>query len=259
MNDKSLIFSEIVFQIYFFFLFLSVYYNSSRWWKSGVTITIHFFKSGILSLKMSHCKMTRHVFPFADVNDIPATLIDELWHGIQDIPIQRWTPSVMFGKSSRRLQCTYGSSDYKFANTIFRAGAIDSVRGLSAMIAYLSHRFKVTFDMVHLNQYPQQDQDVVNPAKLGWHSDDEGLIQSNTPIVGISFGYPQQFGLRSKQTHSMKLLRLTAHKTTYVMLAGCQLTHEHCVVPLTKLQKRQVTEPFGGIRFSVTFRCLASH
>ena len=170
-----------------------------------------------------------------------------------------WKASTMFGHSSRRLQCTVGKS-YRFGNTTFPAIPFGQVPAMGRLADYFGTLYDCTFGMAHLNIYPDQHvQPVCRPAKLGWHADDEKVLDPDVPIVCISFGEPMRVRFKPNTCPSTVTSLETGHKQVYVMAGAFQQEFLHCVTPLTKKRRQEIpADPsFFGARWSITFRGLA--
>ena len=177
-----------------------------------------------------------------------------------------WKSSKMMGHVSKRQQFTVGS-DYKFGNTNFTGISWESVPYLDQLRRRLGKVLcdgnELAFGMVHLNKYPDQDH-VQNQAKLPWHADDEKMIDQTVPIVGLSFGEPMRLLTKPNGKGRQPIEELiTFDGQMYMFKPGMQSTHQHCVKPLTKAQRKRIAiptedNPFFGDRYSITFRGLVT-
>lgn len=163
-----------------------------------------------------------------------------------------WYPHrSAWGLTKRRIM-TLGSS-YGFSGNKYPSAPFSSIDGVTELAATLSSVFGVELGMAHCNWYDQKTK-----AQISYHSDDEGDLLENGPIVCLSFGSPMRLQLAPKppkgNTAKTSVSHLCTHMTAYVMDGTTQKKYVHRVVCATKKQQqaKQFTE-----RISVTFRALA--
>ena len=194
-------------------------------------------------------KLTYLLPPYvAVVQGLDKSTVDRAMNGIQNVDDRIWSSSVMYGHRSARKQFTCGA-DYKFGGKKHKAVDVDRIDGLAEVMEYLSGQFKCDFSMAHMNIYPTA------AAHLGWHADDEPVINPDVPIVGVSWGAPMRLIFRLKADHLKTYQLITSPGQVYVMMPGFQQVGEHRVARLTKKNLKNLNVANNdGVRISATFR-----
>ena len=101
----------------------------------------------------------------------------------------------------------------------------------------------VVFDACFINLYENEK------GNLGWHADDSPSIDANKPVVILSIGEPRTLWVRPYKAPENVTTHLLHTGSLFVMDAGMQQTHQHCV------QKEEATPK--GPRLSLVFRGLS--
>ena len=81
---------------------------------------------------------------------------------------------------------------------------------------------------------------------VGWHADDDPLVDQTQPIASVSVGGSRKFDLRMTHDRSVKTRFVLSEGDLAVMLPGCQ---EHCQHQVPKQAKAHP-------RINLTFRVL---
>jgi alkylated DNA repair dioxygenase AlkB len=91
--------------------------------------------------------------------------------------------------------------------------------------------FKLEFDTVLINGYNGKD-------KVGWHSDDEELLNSEKPIVSVSFGGTRDFDIKLIDDKNQKWRLSLNDGDVVVMMPGVQKKYYHQVPSRMKAKRR---------------------
>lgn len=158
---------------------------------------------------------------------------------LQDIPWKN-DEVVIFGKHivTKRKAAWYGDSNYVYiySNTIKQA--LPWTRELVKIKQIIENLSNTEFNSCLLNLY--QDGNV----GMGWHSDDEESIESDSTIASVSFGAERKFYLKHKQ--SKKIISvLLEHGSLLLMKEGTQKNWLHSLP-----KSKKITLP----RINLTFR-----
>jgi len=81
---------------------------------------------------------------------------------------------------------------------------------------------------------------------VGWHADNEPLVDQSHPIASVSVGGSRKFDVRMAHNHSVKTRFVLSEGDLVVMLPGCQ---EHC-------QHQVPKQAHAQSRINLTFRVL---
>lgn len=88
-------------------------------------------------------------------------------------------------------------------------------------------------------------------ASLGWHSDKESNMVTQSPIISWSFGFPRRFRVRTKDDkHTILFDGWLESGDLLIMEQDCQELTEHCIWKLTKTELKH----FGSVSDDQMFR-----
>lgn len=139
----------------------------------------------------------------------------------------------IFNKMTKipRKQQTYGIS-YCFSGVCFDALPIPEI--IKPFIEYANNLEQGTFNMALVNWYSDGEE------YIGFHSDDEKQLITNSPIYCFSFGCPRDFILKSKNSKDEKLKLILDNNSLVIMGGTCQKTHLHSI-PKRKNKTRRIS------------------
>jgi alpha-ketoglutarate-dependent dioxygenase alkB family protein 2 len=98
-------------------------------------------------------------------------------------------------------------------------------------------KFKLIFDTILINGYNGSD-------KVGWHSDNEKLLNKNKPIISVSFGTTRDFDVRLTSNIKKKWRQALNSGDVVIMMPGVQQKYQHHIPPRSG----------KGRRYNLTFR-----
>jgi alkylated DNA repair dioxygenase AlkB len=150
--------------------------------------------------------------------------------------------TVMFGKRvvTARKVAWYGDTNYSYTYSGVSKTAMlwtDGLRELRTIVEDVSGH---TYNSCLLNLYADGMQG------MGWHSDDEKMLQPRACIASLSLGAARNFDLKHRQDKS-KVRIFLEHGSLLTMEATTQEHWQHAM-PKTK----KVTQP----RINLTFRTI---
>lgn len=133
---------------------------------------------------------------------------------------------------------TQDTFDYSYSNHSVPVRAtfpeLERIRGEVEVLTGAKYNF------VLINRYRDGKDGV------GWHADDEPLVDQTQPIASVSVGGTRKFDLRMAHNHSVKTRFMLSEGDLAVMLPGCQ---DHCQHQVPKQAEAQP-------RINLTFRVL---
>lgn len=148
--------------------------------------------------------------------------------------------AIIFGKKiiTQRKVAWYGDSvyDYTYSNTTKTSLIWTPI--LLELKQKVEQLLNTTFNSCLLNLYHSGDEGV------GWHSDDEKMLERGGEIASLSFGAERQFSLKHK-TEKAKTSLILQSGSLLVMKGKTQIYWLHSL-PKTKKVK--------GARINLTFR-----
>lgn len=100
-----------------------------------------------------------------------------------------------------------------------------------------------TYTAVLINEYRD------GSDYISWHSDDEHSID-RTDIASLSLGATRDFKVRAKGDHARQATFVLESGDLLHMHGACQELYQHHVPKRARV---------AGVRFNLTFRCLAAH
>jgi alkylated DNA repair dioxygenase AlkB len=157
---------------------------------------------------------------------------------------------LLYGKRVHipRQQVAYGDTNtvpYRFSGTAAQPRAWPPVlKGISDFLneSYLIREkglMHLSNNFVLVNYYRD------GASYLGYHSDDETDLVSNTPIISISLGGSRDFHLKNIETGEVTKFKLQ-DRDGLIMFGDCQSRYKHAV------PKRAHAQP----RLNLTFRTM---
>lgn len=163
----------------------------------------------------------------ADADDYFSYMKDTEWQSIDKVPRKE----AFF--STNDVPYSFGSGEY--ARTYYPFPMDICVKEIGLQI---SNFLKLPeFELCFLNYYKDKNK------WLGWHSDNESIIDQTRPIATISLGAEREIWYRSRYGSITK--QLLRHGSLFIMAPGMQSTHLH------QIPKHPV---YCGERISLTFR-----
>jgi alkylated DNA repair dioxygenase AlkB len=119
---------------------------------------------------------------------------------------------------------------------------------LDAIRAEVAQLTDTKYNFVLINRYKD------GADGVGWHADNEKIIDQTRPIASVSIGGARDFDVRLNAEPGTKARLKLGNGDLVVMLPGCQ---EHCQhqVPKRTVDKNEVPRP----RINLTFRVLQVH
>jgi|SaaInlStandDraft_4_1057021.scaffolds.fasta_scaffold08581_2 alpha-ketoglutarate-dependent dioxygenase alkB family protein 2 len=152
----------------------------------------------------------------------------------------------IFGKEIEipRRQVAYGETgtSYKFSGTTVVAKNWNDDNELCKFILKVKNKISQEFDFdpnfVLINRYDNGDQ------YIGFHSDDEKDLVSDSPIVGVTFGHSRELIFKNNKTNKKKSI-VTKHGSIYSINYPTNKYYKHSI-PKTK--------HVNTFRISFTFR-----
>jgi hypothetical protein len=138
----------------------------------------------------------------------------------------------------------YTGSSAKHTEPIDKYPAIEKIRRI------LYDKTGIWFNFCLYNSYPLD-------SKLGWHSDNEKNMVSQSPIGSLSFGFKRRFRVRNTATHDILFDEFLESGSLLIMEDGCQSITEHCIWALTEKQMEDIKAEYSEeetFRINLTFR-----
>ncbi len=150
---------------------------------------------------------------------------------------------IMFGRPyvTRRKTAWYGDHPYAYTYSSVTRTALPWTKVLKMLKQIVEEISAAPYNSCLLNFYHDGND------SMGWHSDDEKEIVSNSAIASLSLGAERRFVLRhktSRQKHEISL----QNGSVLVMEGACQTHWQHTLPAM-----RRVTQP----RINLTFRLMA--
>ena len=129
---------------------------------------------------------------------------------------------------------------YRYSNITLQTIPVDN-DSVKRIREYIYKTFNIKYNVVLINRYTSPND------KVGWHSDDEKMINQNFPIISISLGQSRKFQIKDKSTKAVESIKLN-DGDIIVMKSGCQQLYSHQVPKGLKNET--------GIRYNLTFRIM---
>jgi len=150
--------------------------------------------------------------------------------------------TMMFGKRiiTARKVAWYGDQPYLYRYSGNSKTALPWTAALKAIKGEVEAVSGSTYNSCLLNLYADGGQG------MGWHSDDEKMLQPDGAIASVSFGAARHFDFRHKQDRTK--CRVVLEDGSLLLMTGKTQRYWQHAMPKTK----KVTEP----RINLTFRTI---
>ena len=147
----------------------------------------------------------------------------------------------VFGKYHKipRWQQVYGKN-YKFSGILFEAQPIPYF--FQNYLDYFSKLYKCSFNMVLVNWY-ENGKDYIS-----MHSDDEKEIESDTPVITISFGTKRKFVVKSKDGDFKKEFFLENNDVLVMGGKNFQKKYKHGLPKQKKVTEKRISLTLRAFR-----------
>ena len=156
-----------------------------------------------------------------------------------------WTQDKvrLFGKEiiTRRRVAWYGDRDFAYTYSGMTKTALPWIPELATLKTLVEEITCEHFHSCLLNYYHDGDDG------MGWHSDDEKMIEQDSPIASVSLGAERKFLLRHKE--SREKVSLLLDPGSLLVMKGSTQRHWQHALPKSK----RVSKP----RINLTFRRIA--
>lgn len=148
----------------------------------------------------------------------------------------------IFGKQhlQPRLTAYYGDKPYPYSGIVMESQPWIPV--LLNIKSPIETQLNTQFNAVLLNQYRD------GKDGMGWHSDDERELASNSVIASISFGETRRFLFRRKDNHKQKMELSLADGDLLIMAGETQTFWQHQIPKTCRLISSRINLTFRSIK-----------
>ncbi|WP_204336738.1 alpha-ketoglutarate-dependent dioxygenase AlkB family protein [Cryomorpha ignava] len=169
-------------------------------------------------------------------------IADEYFHRLHEEIEWQHDEVILFGKRhiTKRKTAWYGSKPYQYTYSNSTKVALPFSKTLLDIGQKLTRETGVIFNSCLLNLYADGSEG------MGWHSDNEKVLNPEMPIASVSFGALRKFYFKNRDTKE-RIDILLEHGSLLMMHPP---TQEHWLHSLPKTAK--VKEP----RINLTFRVI---
>ena len=131
--------------------------------------------------------------------------------------------------------------DYKFSNVVHKGYSLDSNNQgenyILELLKYVNYISGKTYNGILVNWYTDGNE------YIGYHSDDESELVSNSDIYSITFGATRDFYLKNNETGVVHTYPLN-HNNVLIMKSPCQQYYKHSVPKRLKCKESRINITF---------------
>jgi alkylated DNA repair dioxygenase AlkB len=131
--------------------------------------------------------------------------------------------------------------DYKFSNVVHKGYSLDSNNEgenyILELLKYVNYISGKTYNGILVNWYTDGNE------YIGYHSDDESKLVSNSDIYSITFGATRDFYLKNNETGVVHTYPLN-HNNVLIMKSPCQQYYKHSVPKRLKCKESRINITF---------------
>ena len=174
---------------------------------------------------------------------LPATEADDLFDRLRETIAWQSDVVIIFGKRhvTQRKVAWYGDEAYAYTYSGTTRTALPWTPELRELKQKVEERTGVVYNSCLLNLYHSGEEG------MGWHSDDEKMLQPNGSIASVSLGAERKFAFKHKRT--AETISLLLDHGSLLEMKGETQTHWLHSLPKTKKVKRE--------RINLTFRTIS--